>query len=311
MHLLRAKYSGLPGIFLVVLPAMTWTNAALAQELEPRAYSNTPVGMNFLLTGIKRSAGALVFDPSLPIEDADATVDQGFVGYVRSFGINGKSAKAGFLLPYAQMNADGFVEGVYRTREQQGAADPALYFTMNLLGAPALTLKEFKDYRQDTVVGVSVKATAPLGIYDSSKLLNIGTNRWSFKPEIGVSQALGRWTLEGMGAVYLYTDNNDFDNGKTREQDPIYAAQGHVIYSFKNKAWVSLSATYFTGGETTVNGISGRDLLNNWRTGFTLSLPINRHHSIKVFGDSGVSTRTGTDYDSLGIAWQYRWGGGL
>lgn len=287
------------------------SNAAAAQELEPRAYSNTPVGMNFLLAGLKRSSGALVFDPSLPVTDANATVDLGFVGYVRSFGLNGKSAKAGLLLPYAQMSADGYVDDQYRTREQQGAADPAFYFTMNILGAPALNLKEFKDYRQDTIIGVSLKATAPLGIYDSSKILNIGTNRWSFKPEIGISQALGRWTLEGMGAVYLYTDNTNFDNGQTREQDPIYAAQGHVIYSFKNKAWASLSATYYTGGTTYVEGVSGRDLQKNWRTGFTLAMPINRQHSIKLFGDSGVSTRTGTDYDSLGVAWQYRWGGGL
>jgi hypothetical protein len=309
MSLFRKTRAGfVTGIFVTVLclPAV-----AGAQELEPRAYSNTPVGMNFLLAGYKYSGGALMFDPSLPVTDASARVDMGFVGYVRSMDVMGKSAKAGMLLPYANLSADGYLSGEYRTRDQEGAADPAFYFTMNLLGAPALTFKEFKDYRQDTIVGVSLKATAPLGAYDSSKVLNIGTNRWSFKPEIGISQALGRWTLEGMGAVYLYTDNTDFDNGKTRKQDPIYAAQGHVIYSFKNKAWASLSATYYTGGRTTVDGVSGNDLQKNWRMGATLALPINRQHSIKLFGDSGVSTRTGTDYDALGIAWQYRWGGGL
>jgi len=180
---------------------------------------------------------------------------------------------------------------------------------MNLSGAPALGFKEFKDYKQNTIVGLTFKLTAPLGEYDADKLINIGTNRWSFEPEFGISKAVGRWTLEGAASAVFYTDNDNFDNGKTRKQDPIYSLQGHVIYSFKNHIWAAFGATYFTGGKTTINGATNNDLLQNWRTGFTLALPLDRHNSIKIFGNSGVSTRTGTDYDSLGIAWQYRWGG--
>jgi hypothetical protein len=304
-HTLAALLTGF-SVLVLCLPIV-----ADAQDLEPRAYTNTPVGMNFAVAGYQYSSGALVFDPSLPVTDAKANVDMGFLGYVHSFGIKGKSAKAGVLLPYARFSANGYVDDVYRTRDQNGPADPAFYFTINLLGAPALKLDEFKDYRQDTIVGLTFKATAPLGIYDSSKLLNIGTNRWSLKSEMGVSQALGRWTLEGAGAVYLFTDNTDFDHGKIREQDPIYAAQGHVIYSFRNGIWASVDAVYYTGGTTTVDGVENNDEFDNWRTGFTLAFPVNRKHSIKLFGHSGISTRTGTDYDELGIAWQYRWGGGL
>ena len=87
--------------------------------------------------------------------------------------------------------------------------------------------------------------------------------------------------------------------------------QGHVIYSFRNNIWAAVSATYYGGGRTTIDGVTKNDLQQNWRTGFTVAVPINRNHSIKLFGNSGVSTRTGTDYDSLGIAWQYRWGAGF
>ena len=135
--------------------------------------------------------------------------------------------------------------------------------------------------------------------------------RWSFEPEIGLSHALGNWTLEGSAAVTLYTDNDDFDNGKTREQEPIYNLQGHVIYSFRRGIWLAIGATYFTGGRTKIDGVVKNDLQQNWRTGFTSTLPINRNHSVKLFGSSGVSTRTGSDYDSLGIAWQYAWGKGF
>jgi hypothetical protein len=282
-----------------------------AQDLEPRAYTNTPVGMNFLLVGYQYSEGGLIFDPALPITDANAKVDMGLLGYVRTLDIAGKSAKAGFLLPYADLYADGYVDGEFRTRDDTGLADPAFYFTINLYGAPALSFEEFKDYQQDTIIGFTFKLTAPLGVYDTDKLLNIGTNRWSFKPEFGISKAIGRWTLDAAVAAVFYTDNDEFDNGKTRQQDPIYSVQGHVIYSFPKNIWAAVSATYYEGGRTTIDGVTKDDLQANWRTGFTVAFPVNRNHSIKLFGNSGVSTRTGTDYDSLGIAWQYRWGGGF
>jgi hypothetical protein len=99
--------------------------------------------------------------------------------------------------------------------------------------------------------------------------------------------------------------------GKTRQQDPIYSVQGHVLYSFSRGIWAALDATYYTGGQTTVNGVTGNDREGNSRAGVTVALPISRYNSIKLYGSSGVSTRTGTDFDTVGIAWQTRWGGGL
>jgi hypothetical protein len=282
-----------------------------AQDLEPRAYTNTPVGMNFLLIGYQNAKGALVFDPALPITEPNIKVDMGQLGYVRTLDIAGKSAKAGVLLPYADLYGDGYADGDFRTREQTGLVDPTLYFTINLSGAPALSYKEFKDYQQDTIIGFTFKLTPPLGTYDKDKLINIGTNRWSFEPEFGISKAINRWTFEAAVAAVFYTDNDEFDNGKTRQQDPIYSAQGHVIYSFKNQIWAAVGVTYYTGGRTTIEGVSGDDLQQNWRTGFTVTLPVNRNNSIKLYGSKGVSTRTGSDFDKVGIAWQYRWGGGI
>lgn len=290
---------------------ITTVHDAHAQDLEPRAYTNTPTGMNFLLVGYQYSEGALLFDPALPVDDANAYVKMGLIGYVRSLDIAGKSAKAGVLLPYADLDAQGYLDSVFLTREDKGLADPSFYLTVNLYGAPALSYDEFRDYRQETIIGMSFKLTAPLGEYENDRLLNIGTNRWSFKSELGASRAINRLILEGAIAAVFYTDNDDFDNGKTREQDAIYSVQGHIIYTFSRNVWASISATWYTGGETTIDGIANDDRQQNWRTGFTVALPINRYHSIKIFGNSGVSTRTGTDFDSAGVAWQYRWGGGI
>ena len=296
-------------ILTVVILAQLVTSAQIrAQELEPRAYVNTPIGLNFVALGYQYSEGALVFDPALPVTDANARVNMAFLGYVHTLAVAGQSAKVGLVLPVAGLDATGYVEDLFRTRNDSGLADPSFYFALNLLGAPALSYEEFGRFQQETIVGLSFKLTVPSGTYDNDKLLNIGTNRWSFEPEIGVSKALGRWTVEAAAAVIFYTDNDDFNQGQTRQQDPIYSLQGHLVYSFPHNIWAALGVTYYEGGRTTIEGISSDDLQQNWRGGFTLALPIDRKHSIKLYGNSGVSTRTGTDYDTLGLAWQYRWG---
>lgn len=301
-----------PYLFIVVFVSLISTATGVsAQTLEPRAYSNVPVGMNFLLLAYQNSKGALLFDPAIPITDANAKIDMGWLAYVRTLDVAGKSAKAGVILPYASLYADGYLSGNFRSRDTDGLADPAFYFSMNFYGAPAVSMEEFRNYQQDTIIGFTLKLMPPLGAYESDKLINIGTNRWTFEPGLGVSKALGKWTLEASAAVDIYTDNDDFDNGKTRQQDPIYSSQFHVTYNFPYHIWAAVSATYYTGGRTTIEGVSNDDLQQNWRTGFTLALPVNRYHSIKLYGSSGVSTRTGTNYDVLGLAWQYRWGGGI
>ena len=135
---------------------------------------------------------------------------------------------------------------VGHTRETDGAADPAFYFSMNFYGSPALSLKEFKSYQQDTIIGFTFKLSAPLGVYETDRLVNIGTNCWSFESGLGISKALENWTLEVSASAAFYTDYNDFDNGKTRQQDAIYSTQFHVTYSFPRNIWVAVSATYYS-----------------------------------------------------------------
>jgi len=297
--------------YAVAILAFSLSNTAQAQTLEPRAYSNAPVDLNFLLVGYQNSYGALLFDPAVPITDASTNTNVGLLGYLRTLDVAGKSAKAGVILPYASLYAEGSINGDFRTRQTSGAADPTFYFSINFYGAPALSLKDYMQYRQNTIIGFTFKLTAPLGAYDSDKLVNIGTNRWTFEPGFGISKALGKWRLEASAAAEFYTNNNDFFNGKKRQQEAIYSSQVHLTYSFPHNVWAAVSATYYVGGRSTVDGILNNDLQQNWRTGITLALPVNRYNSVKLFGSNGVSARTGSNYNLLGIAWQYRWGAGL
>ena len=160
------------------------------------------------------------------------------------------------------------------------------------------------------MVGARVQVSGPVGQYDSSKVVNLGTNRWSIKPDIGFSKSFGAFMLDFTASVTFYTDNNEFAGGQSREQDPIYSAQTNLSYSFGRGAWASLGVTDYRGGQTTVNGVRKDDELSNSRLGAILALPINRYNSTKLNFSSGIYTRTGTSFDTLGLAWQYRWGEG-
>jgi hypothetical protein len=161
------------------------------------------------------------------------------------------------------------------------------------------------------VIGATLTLAAPWGQYDPTKLLNIGANRWVVRPEVGISKAWGAWTLELAPGVTFFADNDDFFGGKRREQDPLYSLQGHLIYSFRSGAWGAVNGTWYSGGRTTVDGVRSNDLQTNTRLGATVVLPVDRHNSIRFQVSTGMSSRTGSDFNAFGVAWQYRWGGGL
>jgi hypothetical protein len=284
---------------------------AAAQDLEPRAYLNTPVGMNFLVAGYGYAAGGVGTDPDLPVQNAHLQVHSAILAYARTLDVWGTSGKVDVVLPYAWLSGTAEVAGQPKERVVSGLVDPRLRFSVNLYGAPALALPEFARYRQNLILGASLQVAVPLGQYDPDKLVNLGTHRWAFKPELGVSKALGPLRLELSTGVTFYTENHDFFGGKTRAQAPIYALQGHVSYDVGAGIWVAVDGTYYTGGRTTVNRVAGNDLQQNTRVGVTVALPVTRQTSVKLYGSTGVSTRTGSDFNAAGIFFQYRWGGGL
>lgn len=301
----RAKYA-------VACLAVALTAPGIrAQQLEPRAYSNIPVGMNFALLGYVHSRGDVLPDASLPAKDVGARIDTLIMAYARGLDLWGKSGQLSLVAPYSWGTVSGLLEGRPTSVDRSGFGDPVVRLSVNFLGAPALSLKEFAQYRQETVLGASLSVSAPLGRYDPTKVINIGTNRWAFKPEIGFSHALGNWMLEGALAAALFTDNDQYFGGRTRSQAPLYSAQVHAVYNFRPGMWAALDYTYYTGGRTTIDGVERDDLQQNARWGATLALPVDRRNSVKLYASTGLLARSGTNFDMLGVAWQYRWGAGL
>jgi hypothetical protein len=296
---------------LAVAVALMFTRPAAAQSIEPRAFSPAPVGVNFLIVGYSATQGGLSFDPAIPVTDAKIDSAGPIVAYARTLDILGRSGKIDVIVPAGRLRGSAVFQGQPVARTVDGVADPLVRLSVALYGAPALTPAEFAGYRADLVVGASIQVSVPVGQYDADRLLNIGTHRWQVKPEVGVSKAVGPWTLELTGAVTLFGDNDDFFGGVRRTQRPLWLGQSHLIYSFRSGAWVAFDAMYFTGGQSKLGAVSQNDLQQNWRLGGTLALPIDRRNSLKFNASSGVSARTGNNFDLVSVAWQRRWGGGL
>ncbi|MBE9538457.1 MAG: transporter [Proteobacteria bacterium] len=294
-------------LFTALLCGALFSHVAGAQDLEPRSYTNIPVGESFLVVGYIRSGGEIApSGTSSPIQDFELDIDAGVIGFAHSFGLAGKSAKIDMGATRQCWEGSATYRGEFVADRRCGYGDPKIRLSWNFYGAPALALEEFMTWEPGLVIGTSLQVSVPVGTYKDDQLVNFGANRWMFRPGIGMSHKFGRWHYDVIASVRLYEDNDDFFNGSTVEQDPLYSVQGHLIYNLRKGRWLSLNANFYRGGETSVEHIPSRNLKENSRFGMTYSTPINRHNSLKLYASTGVLTRTGDDFDTFGIAWQYR-----
>ena len=281
---------------------------ASAQEMEPRAYSPSPVGANFFVTSYSWSTGNIVFDPTLPFSDVQADVQGLAVATGHSFNLLGKLGLLTVAIPYVRADVTGKVFEEQASITRSGLGDARLKLSVNLRGNPAMSAREFVAARRRTIVGASLMVTAPAGQYYDTKLINIGTNRWSFKPEVGVAVPRGRWDLDAYIGAWFYTTNADFyPSGLVRTQDPVLTIQGHASYTIRPRLWVAADATWYRGGSAQVEEGTPSTSMNNSRLGLTVSLPVGRRYSAKVAYGSGVFARTGTDFSTIAVAWQVLW----
>jgi hypothetical protein len=280
---------------------------AAAQSLEPRAYSPNPVGANFALAAYAYQTGDVVFDASLPFSDVTADLNSASLGYVRTFGLFGRSASAALAVPYVWGSVEGNVQEEFRRVTRSGFADLQSRLSVNLLGGPALTPAEFAARPPATALGFTLVTVAPTGEYFPDRLINIGSNRWAFKTELGFSQPAGNWAFEAYAGSWFFTTNDDFFGGQVRTQKPIWAFQGHVSYTFRPRLWLAASATYYTGGETSLDGVPRADLQKNSRVSLTGSVPLGRRSSLKLFFARGATTSIGANFTTYSVAYQFLW----
>jgi hypothetical protein len=285
-----------------------------AQDLDPRSYIRVPIKTTTMVTGFAYSYGGVVTDPTLPIQNIKADVQATSLGIAHSFNLFGLSSQALIALPYSWAQVSGEVGNQQKRITRTGFADMRLRFSVLFLGAPAVTLAELrKKPVRKTILGASINIVAPTGQFSSDKLINLGANRWSFRPELAISQPINKqWLFDFYAGLWLFTDNNSFYPGQSlRKQGPMGAFQSHLSYNVKPNAWVAFDATYYAGGTSTIDGVNKDDRQANMRLGITAVVPTGKFSSLKFGVSKGAIVRLGQNFTTFSLGWQHTWFGGL
>lgn len=282
-----------------------------AQDLAPRAYVITPIHSNAITLTYSFYDGNILFDGTLPITDSSARVSVPVISYSHSMRFFGRTASFSASLPYGIGNFRATVAGGGVLAYRSGLLGPYFRFAVNLIGGPPMNSDQFRAWRQKTILGASVKVVPLAGQYDPGKLINLGTNRWAVKPELGYSRRRGHWILDAYAAGWIFTENHEFFPGTNiQSESPTGAFEAHLSYDFRPFFWVSLDGNFWFGGTTALNGVPNpATLQRSSRVGGTASIPLANHQSLKISYSDGAYIRYGGNFQNVSVAWQYSWVG--
>jgi hypothetical protein len=298
---MKSLYSALTAISLVLM-----AEKLEAQDLDPRAYARVPVNVTVLIAGFGYSHGGIVTDATLPVKDLTAKIGSPLVGAFHSFSLFGQTAQVSAALPYAWGDISAKVGGTPQSTSRSGIGDMRLRFSYLILGAPATAPKDLAKAPRKTILGTSLSIVAPTGQYMPEKLINLGTSRWAFKPELAISQPVGkRWLIDVYAGLWLFTENDSYYPGNSvRTQDPLGSFQGHISYNIQPLMWAALDMTFYTGGNSSIDGVPNHDRQSNSRIGATMVLPVGKRNSLKLAFSTGAIIRSGADFSTVSVGWQ-------
>lgn len=298
-------------VFLVLL-LLSCARPCFADELEPRRWAHIPINTNFIGAGYAYTEADIGLDPVLKLENVQMEMESWIAKYIRTFSLLDKTARIDVLQAYQEGRWTGLLDGAPKEAKRSGWSDTLVRFAVNLYGAPPLEGEEYARYRAatdvETIVGAGLSVQLPTGDYMDDKLINLGTNRFTFRPQLGVVHTRGKLSLETTGYVALYTDNNDFFNGMQLEQDPLYVINGHLVYTLRPGVWAGVSAGYDYGGRSTVDGIEKDDRKQDLIWAVSIGFPINRHLGVKLgYLANRTQESTGSDADTFALGLSAFW----
>ena len=288
------------------LPLSAW-----AQFTDPRSYENTAVGTNQLELGYAYVHGNTSIDPSIVVAGANLDLNQGTIDYTRYFGLFHRVMWVNAAVPIAGLA--GSISGTNIQGATTGTGDSSYAMAMLLRGGQALGVKKFEDYKPTTTVGASLTITAPTGSYHPDTLLNVGADRWSFKPEIALSHPFGpeqKWLVEGYANVYFYSDNTSYRGRELLRQEPLPGFEGHISYSVTDNLWAALDTRYSFRGATFVNGISQDNPQRNFTLGSEVTVALNPRNSLVFVIAKALAHVNGPALVGLSVKYDYTWARG-
>ena len=285
---------------------------AFAQELEPRRWSHLPIGQNFASLIYARTEGDISFDPELGIEEAQGDVDTMLAGYVRSFALFDRSARIEVRQAWQHGRWDGLVNGVPTVVERDGPSDTFVRLAVNLIGGPPLSGRDFAAHRStndvETIVGAAIGVQLPTGEYFEDRLINLGSNRFTIRPQLGVQHRRRNWTFEATGTAWIYTHNDSFFNGNSLARDPLFSLDGTIIYTFNSGIWAAASVGIGVGGQTAINGVANEDRREDVAWALGAGFPITRWLGLRAnYVDSHRWRLIGNESRTFGVGLSASW----
>ena len=299
-------------IFASVALATLHAPEAGAQFSDPRNYDNTPTGLNQLELSYTYVHSNASIDTSVIVTGASLNLNQGTIDYTRYFGFLHRLMWLEAAIPVAGLG--GSVSRTTIEGSTTGTGDSSYQVAMLFKGGPALTVAEFQNYRPTTTLGGSLSVTAPTGSYHSNRILNLGSDRWSFKPELALTHPFGsdqNWELNAYANVYFYTDNTAYRGKELLRQEPLPGFEGHLSYSFSAKVWASVDARYSVRAATYLNGVDQRNSQQNFILGSEMGVTLSARNSLLLEFGKAVVHQNGPALVGFSVRYDYTWGKGL
>jgi hypothetical protein len=284
-----------PGVVLLC------ASYAAAQGEGPRVFLLQPTGNQVVTFTYLRIWQSFSFAEGFAISGVDAKAHLFLPAYTRFFGIKGRVAQIWLDPSWRILEASVALQptpGITpttATARVSGAGDPYVAFRVGLLGAPALTRSEFALHPREFQLYALVGIFLPIGEYNRTRPLSLGSNRWAFRFGVPMVEAFGDperpVNLEVVPSVYIFMDNTDPFGATRRQQKPLFSVESHIDHNFTSKLWASLDTYYRNGAETTTDGVRDNNRINQLQIGPTVGYQVTKVLGVQV--SSGVIVARG------------------
>jgi hypothetical protein len=280
-----------------------------AQFTDPRTYTPGPVGVNALEFDYTYARQNASIDTSLVVGSENLALNKGDLSYTRNFGLLGHFAWVNATVPYASLS--GYIAESNISGSSTGFGDSSFELAGLLKGGEALSAAELARRQRTTSVGLSLTVSVPTGEYNPDKVLNLGTHRWSFKPEIGVAYPFGadqKWEVDGYINALFFTDNTAYRGIEVLRQEPLPGVEAHFSYTFTHSFWASLDTRYALRGQTNIDGLAQNNSQQSLIVGTEAHWLPDSHNSVGLVFAKALVHRNAPDFTGVVLKYAYSWG---
>jgi hypothetical protein len=283
-------------LFLLLTFMLVPIDALLASGDGPRVHKAAPVDVNVLQYHLMSLQDAnRSFDPSLitPLAKFDTSIVT--LQYLRTVEVKGRFVALMGMLRGGQTRSRELESGY--SASSSGLADPFIGVSINLAGLQPMSVDEFRQFTPGTVVNFLIGATLPLGQYDDENVINLGSNRWTFRLGVPVTRSYfadsgKRTTLELIPNLYFFTDNH----ARNLKQETLFTIEAHVTHDLGARSWGGVGLLYTRGGATTINGIEQNGMQESLSLSASLGWDFSPRWAVHLrYGDTIDQNENGLD----------------